>query len=280
VNCKQRHLYTSSADSSQGLEAIGNEALDGIRELFGPQVEQGIEKSELSNFRYQLSQVAQERLVIRNTSGVKFIEKDRRYYVLTNDEWLLNKHLVLPNWIGGYCYDSGAILLRENKDSESYCRNTVIHETLHSVSLYSRIWNKPLGIIERHRFLSEGLTECLAGYVLAKKYPECFDTYRLSLSDKCKISYRPTTKLFCSLAQVVGIQPLADFFLSKEPSFVQPWNQLIKSINALGFKNFNFPLDASKVFREDDFRDQCMKLGEFRKIYTSAFRSIDFMAIK
>ncbi len=281
MDCPESEKYTIQAGTVQGLEQIGTQALQDIREVLGSGVEPGITKSALSDVRYQLCLNHPDRLMIKSASGGRFIEGSNRLYVLTNDEWLRSRHLgIWPNWVGAYLFNSGTILLRLNKKSESYCKNTVLHETLHSVSTYSRIWDKAEGIIEKHRQLSEGLTECLTGYILSVKNAHCYGIYKLSRAEKCKIAYRTTTKLFCSLAQVVGLKPLANLYLSKQSSFADTWNQFIDDIHDAGFKRFSLQLNAQKTFREDEFRDQCLKLPNFKNIYGSDYKSLDFVNIK
>ena len=59
------------------------------------------------------------RLLIRNpkTGSGRFIEGNKRFYVLTNDEWMSNPHLgIVPVYIGAYHYNSATILLHSNPD--------------------------------------------------------------------------------------------------------------------------------------------------------------------
>lgn len=282
MNCPQNDQYIRIAENSEGLEKIGREALEDVTASFQCSVEYGVTTSELSNFR---SSMDQTRLFITNpiTSGGRFIEGNKRFYVLSNEEWMSNSHLgIVPMYNGAYHYISATILLHSNKDAPfSWCRNVLLHETLHSVSLYSRIWNNPFGVIAKHRPLAEGLTECLTGYVILKRYPDCYNVYQSNIQGTCGIAYRQTTKLFCSLAQVIGIAPLANFYLAQEKEFKSPWGRLLEEIHSVGFNKFSFPLDEQKAFREAAFRDECVKsIAGFKKIYDSAVRSLDFSKVR
>jgi hypothetical protein len=282
LSCPQNAQYIRVAENSEGLEKIGREALEDVTGSFQGSVEYGVATSELSNVR---SAMDQTHLFISNpiTSGGRFIEGNKRFYVLSNEEWISNSHLgIVPMYTGAYHYNSASILLHSNKDAPfSWCRNILIHETLHSVSIYSRIWNKPPGIIPKHRMLAEGLTECLTGYIILKKHPECYEIYKANVQGACGIAYRQTTKLFCTLAQFIGIVPLANFYLAKEKEFKSPWVRFLEEIHSAGFTKFSFQLDDQKSFRESAFRDECVKsIAGFKKIYNSLVLSLDFSKIQ
>ena len=284
MNCPSSSQYVDIAETADGLETIGNEALADIQASFGCGVDYGVSTGDIGEVRYRFSSQDPSRLFMRNprTMGGRFIEGDKRIYVLNHDEWMANRHLgIVPSYIGAHHYPSATTLLHTIRDFPiSWCRNVLIHETLHSVSLYSRIWDNPLGILSRHLMLNEGITECLTGYVLLKKHADCYNVWRSSIQGSCAVAYRPATKLFCSLAQVIGIKPLANFYLSLEGSFSQPWANFLDAIHSTGFRNFTFALDDQKAFREYCFRDECVKnIAGFREIYESDIRALDFSSV-
>ena len=284
MNCPQSDRYIEIAGSVEGLEGIVKEAFDDIHASFRCRVDYGVPASELSASRYRFSNPDVTRLFIRNLrTGIgRFIEGTKRVYILNNDEWMATQRLTMgPQYAGIYCYPPAVILLHSNGNApNSWCRNVLIHETLHSVSLYSRIWDNPSGIIARHKMLIEGITECLAGYVLLKKHLDCYDAWKLSVQGKCAIGYRQTTRLFCSLAQVIGIDPLANFYLSLEKEFAAPWKKLSESIHSAGYTKFKYVLDDHTAFRENLLRDECVQfINDFKKIYDSDALSLDFSKI-
>jgi hypothetical protein len=284
LDCPQSEQYTNLARTTDGLENIAKDAFQDIQTSFQCRVDYGFASTELNNVRYRFSNLDPSRLFIRNPrTGIgRFIEGTKRVYVLTNDEWMASQHLTKdPQWAGAYCYPPAAILLHSNGNApNSWCRNVLIHETLHSVSLYSRIWDNPLGITARHKLLIEGITECLTGYVLFKKHSDCYDVWKLSAQGKCAIGYRPTTKLFCSLAQIIGIDPLANFYLSLEREFSAPWNKFLEEIHSAGFTKFKYPLEHSTAYRENLLRDECVKnIDGFKRIYDSDATSLEFSQI-
>jgi hypothetical protein len=284
LNCPHSDQYINSAGTAEGLEDILKEAFEDIQTSFRCRVDYGVPASELSDSRYRFSNPDVTRLFIRNPrTGIgRFIEGTKRAYILNNDEWMATQKLTMgPQYAGVYCYPPAVILLHSNGNApNSWCKNVLIHETLHSVSLYSRIWDNPSGIIARHKMLIEGITECLAGYVLLKKHLDCYDVWKLSAQGNCAIGYRPSTKLFCSLAQVIGIDPLADFYLSWEREFNAPWNKLLEAIHSIGYTKFKYTLDDHTAFRENLLRDECVKfINGFKKIYDSDARALDFSQI-
>jgi hypothetical protein len=286
LSCQQRGTYTATAITPQGLEALTRAALSDIQSSLNCNVQFGVSDASLADIRYNLSTSNADPsfLLIRNPRGVsRFIEKGNRAYVLNNDEWMANQRWTGgPMFVGRYLYGPAAILLHsfEGSGAVYWCRNTLIHEVLHSVSLYSRIWGDPPDLIPKHEPLNEGITEFLTGYVLFKKYPDCYVTWKGSAPGKCAVAYRERTKLFCSLAQIVGVAPIAKFYFSNGADFNAEWNMFIRDIQSLGFRGFRFGLDKNTAFREVQFREECMKsIPGFKKIYDSKVAVLDFSKV-
>jgi len=285
VDCPQSDRYVGQAQIAGGLECLEREALGAIQASFRCAVEYGVPLSELSDIRYRISNQEATFLFLRNprTSGGRFIEGSKRIYILSHAEWIANQKLTdKPTIIGRYFYAPAVILLHSNGSSSiSWCRNVLIHETLHSVSLYSRIWSNPPDILSKHLALIEGITECLTGYVLLKRYPDCYDVWKSNIRGKCRVAYREITKLFCSLAQVIGIDPIANLYLSLEKGFNVPWTQFVDSVHSVGFRRFEHILDERTAFREPLFKEECVRsISGFEKIYDSDAKSLDFSQIR
>jgi len=289
LGCSQHETYVTSATTSTGLEALTQEALSDIQASFNCNVQFGVPETELTEIRYRLSNPDPSFLLIRNprTGIARFIEKTNRSFVLNHDEWLANQRWTGgPTFIGRYLYGPAAILLHsfEGSGAVYWCRNTLIHEVIHGTSLYSRIWYDSFDIIEKHTALNEGITEFLTGYVLFKKHRDCYVTWKASNQEKCAIAYgrfgKERTKLFCSLAQIVGINPIANLYFSNGADFDSPWNKFIHDIRTAGFNKFKFALDKNTVFREAQFREECVKsIPGFTKIYDSKVKALDFSLI-
>jgi hypothetical protein len=266
------------------LDGLENEVFCAIQASFRTAPKYGVPTSELSDIRYRISNEDATGLFLRNprTGGGRFIEGEKRVYVLSHAEWIANTRLTdTPMNIGRYLYEPAVILLHGNGSIPvSWCRNTLIHETFHSISLYSRIWNIFPGILSRHLSLIEGITECLTGYVLFKRHPDCYAIWKSNARGKCAVAYRESTRLFCSLSQLIGIDPIANLYLSLEREFSAPWNRFIESVHSASFNSFNYALNEGVAFREPLFREQCVKsITGFKKIYDSESKSLDFSQI-
>jgi len=284
VHCTISDAYLNQAKNDDGLAQLEKEAVDDIKASFNLQIEYGIPTSELFSVRYRISNQNPSELFLINprSRGGRFLEAPKRVFIVQDYEWLANPRLVgPPGWRGSYRYPIAAVFLHENGDMKnSWCRTTIIHETLHSVSLYSRIWNVFPNILSRHVLLLEGITECLTGYILSKRHQDCYDEWKNDQQERCSISYKPSVRLWCSFSQIAGVAGLAEFYSSQKSNFTDPWNQLIQSINAKGFK-FNYQLDEKKAFREHEFREICVKsLPGFKKTYDSLATCFDFSKVK
>jgi hypothetical protein len=283
VHCPISDAYLNQAKSDNGLAQLEKETVDDIKASFNLQIGYGIPTSDLFSVRERiLNQKPSELFLTTPSGGRRLLEAPRRVFVVQNYEWLANARLVGPSgWRGSYSYLIAAVFLHENGDTKnSWCRTTLIHETLHSVSLYSRIWDIFPNIHSRHLPLVEGITESLTGYVLFKRHQDCYGEWKDDQQERCLISYKPSVRLWCSFCQIVGIAGLAEFYLSLKNNFTDPWNQLILSINAKGFK-FNYQLDERRAFREYEFREICVKsLPGFKKTYDSLATCFDFSKVK
>jgi len=283
VHCSISDAYLNRAKNDEGPEQLGKEAFDDIKASFNLPIEYGVPTSDLFSVREQiLSRNPPDLFLTTPGGGRRLLEAPKRVFLVQNHEWLANARLVGNlNYRGSYDYIRAAVFLHENGDTKnSWCRSTVIHETLHSVSLYSRIWNTFPNLHSMHLDLVEGITESLTGYVLFKRHQDCYGKWKDEQQERCSISYKSSVRLWCSFSQIVGIADIAKFYLSQENNFTDPWNQLIQSINVKGFK-FNYQLDEKKAFREPEFRETCFKsLPGFKKTYNSLATCFDFSNIK
>lgn len=156
---------------------------------------QGIPTKNISTIRYNYETQTQnlQALFLRDpsTRSGRFLEAPQRIFVASDSEWRANRHLTgHPGWRGCSKYSIAAILLHENGDNKnSWCRETLIHEILHSVSLYSRIWDRFPNIMRLRRFFREGITECLTGYILLKRHKECYEEWKTNKLSRCMHAY-------------------------------------------------------------------------------------------
>ena len=91
----------------------------------------------------------------------------------------------------------------------AWCRKTFLHEILHSLSSFCRVHRSyELKKLCGSEF-SESLTEFFTGYVLYKKYRHCYDEWVREFNIICRVSYKPSVRLFGAAAQV--LIPLSEF---------------------------------------------------------------------
>lgn len=284
MHCNLSDNYVNNASNTSGFARIQEEALEDIRVTFNFPATFGVTTEQLSSVRYNPDPEHQADFFIRDvrTQGGFFLNHPQRVFVLGHRNWCANPQLTGSQIIRGrYLYLPAAILLHENGDSKnSWCRKTLIHETLHSVSLYSRIWDRFPNVIRLHRTLIEGITECLVGYILLHRHPDCYQGWKTNQLDRCSISYRDNVKLWCSFCQWVGIRGLAEFYLSSQGNPTDIWNQFVQSVQSRGYSNFNYQLDFTRSFKEPEFRQICVEtFPDFREIYESLTKSLDFSRI-
>ena len=286
MSCPDTLQYIGQAATSWCLNAIAGDALFDIQSSFNCTIDYGVPTNQLRSIRYVFGNSKQDSsvLFLRNplTSGGRFIEDEKRVYVLNHAEWMANLRFTkAPTVLGQYIYDIAAILLHSIGGTPVlWCRNVLTHETLHSTSLYSRIWSDFPGIVPKHYALIEGITECLNVYALLKKHPNCYNMAKACAQGNCQIAYKESTKLFCSLAQVIGIDPIANFYFSSGQGFSGPWRQFINSIHSTGFNKFNHVLNEQTAFREHVLREECIRsITGFKKIYDSDATALDFSKI-
>lgn len=284
MHCSMSDDYVKIAASSSGLDQLESDVLHDIEGSFNITPRYGIQTDDLSSLRYQIESLNPQLLFLRDprTKGGRFLNAPQRIFLVNNLEWVANLHLTMhPRNRGTVNYAIGAILLHENGDKgNSWCIKTLVHETLHSVSMYSRVWNRFPNMMRLQRFFREGITECLAGYALLKCKPDCYQGWKSGKFKRCSISYKNHVRLWCSFCQCVGIRDLAKFYLSTEENPVEAWNQLVQSVQNAGFQNFNYRLDPNRAFNEQQLRQTCINaFPEFQEIYESLTRSLDFSRI-
>jgi len=273
------------ASSSTGLAQLESEVLQDIQATFNISPTYAVPTQNLSLTRYHIELENPQALFLRNPlkrTG-RFLNAHQRVFVVNDIEWRANSHLTgHPLWRGCQNPRLAVILLHENGDNKnSWCRKTLIHEILHSVSLYSRIWDRFPTIMRLRKFFREGITECLAGYILFKRHKDCYKGWKTNELYRCSISYKQHVRLWCSFCQCVGVKDLAQFYLSTLQDPVQAWNQLVQAIHTAGFTDFKYQLNPAAPFNEGELRQICINsFPDFKEIYESLTKSLDFARIK
>jgi hypothetical protein len=179
---------------------------------------------------------------------------------------------------GVYELESGRIFLRKG----SWCRSTFIHETLHSVSLFSEDRNIRVGI--RYRFLNEGLTQFLTGYILWNKYQECYNAWKNKIYQQwCALgAYEDMTRIWYTFSRFIDLKEIKKLYFSNSASdWGGVWREFITSMNNAGY-NFSVPLSGSNARFQDRFVDQCKRTFgeyEFNRILEMESSDLDYGSI-
>ena len=179
-----------------------------------------------------------------------------------------------PNSRGTYNVDSGKIFLHRGK----WCRSTILHETLHSVSSLSLNLQENIDFAKKNKWIREGLTELFAGYLLYKKYTDCYEAWRTSLFQNCTITYPREVKFWSTFCQFVPITiPAKLYFWNPLQTLNDSYHHFIEAIRC---KIPNFPdlLHSGNILKQTEFREVCMNhFGKnFCKIEKSRKKSLDF----
>jgi hypothetical protein len=186
-----------------------------------------------------------------------------------------------PNFpidLGRGLYDPaiGKIILCQGK----WCRETVIHETLHSTSFSSvRSDLRKLFLI-----LFEGLTEFFTGYILFRLYPGCYKAWKENQYPYCSVTYAPSVRLWASFCRFIPIEELVKiYFWDGTLNWEGRVSDFLNRIHQYGYPNFDdftkrpYPTVEMKILEE------CLKnfgREKFRAIYEGPLQhTLDFSKI-
>jgi hypothetical protein len=131
---------------------------------------------------------------------------------------------------GATFYDIGKILLSKNQ----WCIETLIHETLHSLSIFGLVPD----IRRRYTPMIEGLTECLTEYMLSANYAGPYNCLRQK-NTYCTLTYPYETRIWCALANVIGYRGIASiYFWNKRNDWETLFEEFSQGIRKAGYPKF------------------------------------------
>ena len=120
------------------------------------------------------------------------------------------------DWVRVFAYDRSAIdafaiyLPSDGKiylRKDEWCFSNFLHETLHSRSIFS----KKDGPYRNLKFVYEGITELLTGWILKLEYNECFSEW--SRIETCFLkTYERWIKMWNYFSWRIGIQGILDIY--------------------------------------------------------------------
>ena len=207
--------------------------------------------------------------------GVRFsIPASRRVYEVPKSIWSRN----FPNWgqaRGLHRSSLGKIFLHEDK----WCRKTLTHEALHSLSAFNVRTD-----LRRYRFLNEGITEFLTGYILFKNYPKCYQAWRQERYSECKVTYKRQVRLWCAFCNFVTLKEVVKiYFWDRSTSWQECYRIFLDAIHNAGFPDFRDILSLEPTpTLEEVFIQECINnFGQdFTNVFESRSLSLDYTRLR
>jgi hypothetical protein len=117
-----------------------------------------------------------------------------------------------------------------------WCRTTLIHETLHSASISSRMPHHM-----RLDELIEGLTEFFTGLLMFKEYPNCYAAWTDDQRAPCVKGWaKQALKVWWAISTLISVRHIIDlYFWNNQPSWEQAFQDFFSAVkfrNILEFK--------------------------------------------
>lgn len=254
MSCPERTRYIAHANTLSGLEDLLDETLAEIRQHLSSAAQvKGV----------------QEQLQLKRRFGdqvVKTLDHDTRIWILDKKTW--NQVYGQSGHRGAYHQQGNKILLEEDR----WCRKTIAHESLHSLSLFVDSRN-----LYWHGMFSpfaEGATEFLTGLLLFKAHRDCYENWRLMrFSQWCSASYLRATKTFLAFCGCVNVQSLLEFYFGTQTNdLTTALSSFIAAIRQDTGKNFrNIFGEGERIGLFIAFKNECerqfgKKFRKFQKV--------------
>lgn len=255
MSCPERTIYTSNSDSPSGLLNLLDSTLQEIKSNFGVAQVKGVQSS-LSLKRKTDGQV------------LKILPTDLRVYKLEKRMW---NQIFPPSYRGVYFSKGNKILLNDEK----WCKKTLIHESLHSVSIFNYPSNS--AFFKMTLPFAEGLTEFLTGLLLWRTHNDCYENWRhRRFKELCGLSYPRDTRIFFSFCGCVNLQCLIDLYFGTYTNiFPNAWTDFTEAIRQNTGNNFNDVLDQGrKIGLINAFRIECER--QFKRKFRDLQKLLDY----
>jgi len=215
LSCPERIVYLEEVKTASDYERLLKQALEDIRQEIYPDAKvSGIRGEHIITSREdrRVLDIITEGERVREMDGTTWAEAygarsaslDHGMYVSNGDKTILRK--------------------------DRWCRKTMIHEALHGVSTFSYAPHLEEGL--RIKVFVEALTEFLTGLILYRKYPECYEGWRLNrFEDWCGMgTKRSGVKIFCAFSNFVRARRLIDLYFWQEGiTWSQAWARFIEA---------------------------------------------------
>jgi hypothetical protein len=162
-----------------------------------------------------------------------------------------------------------------------WCVKVVLHETLHSVSSFQSL-KEALQL----QPLFEGLTECLAGYLLYKgfqySYSNCWKPDDPLIP--CQLTYERNCRHWSAFFHFVPIKTIVPLYFERLPDWGTMCSRFVEYVRVSGYKTFQDVLGgvltAARPTTELDFWIECKRsLGKKFKIMSGTRYAFDFSRV-
>jgi len=153
-------------------------------------------------------------------------------------------------------------------NDEKWCRKTMIHESLHRMSIFSHPNNWLLK--DSLELFAEGTTEFLTGLLLWKKHKKCYENWLSGRFNQwCSVSYSRETKTIFAFCACANIDCLKDLFFGTGSKTISvAWSGFVTAIQKSTGKIFKRTFKEGKeIGLSNAFKRECERQygREFRK---------------
>lgn len=200
-------------------------------------------------------------------SGIEtcYIPSETRIIELSEHDWYLTvpRRWYSARGIQNSLYDK--ILLKRN----NWCRETILHEALHRFSIFSSDFD----LRKRFPILEDGITEFLVGFILFRKYPDCYLNWRAKSFKECSMTYSRSVRYFYAFCNFVSIKSLINlYFWQPGRNWENAWSQFILEIRNSGYPDFRDVIELYPWTEPtESFFEECKERfgNRFRRLYSS-----------
>jgi len=260
LSCPQRSSIINISRSASDLEALRNAAILDIR---GTLYQHAQVSSPSVNCQIRIAAAGVPRW-IPLPPGISIIE-------LNLVDILVNYHN-FPVSGGRGLHDprTGKTFLCQ----ERWCRETLLHETLHSLSFSS------IRLDLRRSFLNffEGLTEFFAGYVMFCRYPHCYHAWKNECYTYCSVTYIPSVRLWATFCRFIPISELVKvYFWDETKDWEARCDGLLHAIHNAGYPHFDDFMRHRAPTVETKILEECLRnfgREKFRSIYEGPLANV------
>jgi len=253
VSCPARPALLALSRNPTELEAQRCGTMQDIRSIFA--------QAQV----YPRNATQQIRIGSCGPPSYRTLSLETRIIELDIAEIMLNYPGAPPMIRGLYDVATGkTILCRGN-----WCRETLIHETLHSFSFGSV--RPDLG--RRYVNFFEGLTEFFSGYIMSIKYPDCYRAWKEQKHRECSVTYIPFVRLWAAFCRFIRIQELLlIYFWDGTTYWEKKCADFTEAIHQAGYPDFDNFRNRPLPTVEAKIQEECLKnFGRvhFKNIYES-----------